>query len=103
MLQEFDVETADELLLVELSVGRPDGGVEDGPHRVFVDVGGRLGQLISEQVNEVLHQVALGHEQVLADMSAVLLQLVLGEEDVEKLLVCLLVRSLHPLFQLVYV
>lgn len=103
MLQEFDVEAADELLLVELSVGRPDCGVEDGPHRVFVDVRGRLGQLISEQVNEVLHQVALGHEQVLADMSAVLLQLVLGEEDVEKLLVRLLVRSLHPLFQLVYV
>ena len=34
-------------------------------------------------------------------MGTVLLQLVLGEEDVEELLVSLLIGRLHPLFQLV--
>mmetsp|Transcript_42520 Transcript_42520/g.56110 ORF Transcript_42520/g.56110 Transcript_42520/m.56110 type:complete len:81 (-) Transcript_42520:1328-1570(-) len=34
-------------------------------------------------------------------MSAVLLELILGEQDVQKLLICLLMRSLHPLFQFV--
>ena len=70
---------------------------------MLVDIRGGLGKFISEQVNKVLHKVTLGHEEVLADVGAVLLQLVLGEEDVEELLVGLLVGRLYPLLQLVYV
>ena len=88
---------------MELGVGRSDGLVKVVPHAVLVDIRCLFGQLVRDQVNQVLHEVALGHEEVLADVGAVLLQLVLGEEDVEELLVGLLVGRLHPLLQLVYV
>ena len=86
---------------MELGIARSDSCVKVGPHRMLVDVRGTLGQLVSEQVDQVLHQVTLGHEQILADVRAVALQLVLGEEDVQELLVSLLMCGLHPLLQLV--
>lgn len=64
---------------------------------MLVDIRCLLGQLVSDQVDQVLHEVSLGHKEVLADVGAVLLQLVLGEEDVEELLVGLLVGRLNPL------
>ena len=68
---------------------------------MLVDIRGGLGKFISEQVNKVLHKVALGHEEVLAYVSTVPLQLVLREQDVQQLLVGLLVRCLDPLLQLI--
>ena len=64
---------------------------------MLIDIRCLLGQLVSDQVDQVLHEVSLGHKEVLADVGAVLLQLVLGEEDVEELLVGLLVGRLNPL------
>ena len=64
---------------------------------MLIDIRCLLGQLVSDQVDQVLHEVSLGHKEVLTDVSAVLLQLVLGEEDVEELLVGLLVGRLNPL------
>lgn len=41
-LQQVDIESGDELLVVELGVARADGGVQVGTHRVFVDFAGWL-------------------------------------------------------------
>lgn len=68
---------------------------------MFVDTVSRLGELVGEQVHQVLHEIALRHEQVLANVSAMSLELVLGEEDVQQLLVGFLMRLLNPLLELV--
>ena len=70
---------------------------------MLVDAVCRFGELIGEQVHQVLHQVALGHQQILTDVNAVPFKLVLIEENVQELLVCFLVGLLNPLFQLVNV
>ena len=42
----------------------------------------RFSELISQQVHQVLHQIALGHQQGLTDVTAMTFKLVLCEEDV---------------------
>ena len=58
-------------------------------------------QFIGEEVNQVLHQVSLRHQQVLPDVDAVAFELELCEEDLEQLLVGFLVGLLDPLLELV--
>lgn len=58
----------------------------------------RLLELLSEQVHEVLHKVALAHQQVLAYVHTVTLQLVFLKQDLKKLGICLLVGLFDPLF-----
>ena len=86
---------------MELGIARSNCSIEICSHSVFVDVRRTFSELIGEKVDKVLHEVTLGHEKVLTDVRAVPLQLVFSEENVQKLLVCLLVRSLHPLLQLI--
>ena len=68
---------------------------------MLIDVRRTFGQLIGKQIDQVLHEISLCHEEVLADVSAVAFQLVLSEEDVQELLVSLFVCRLDPLLQLV--
>ena len=68
---------------------------------MLVDVRRTFGQLVGEQIDQVLHEIPLSHQKVLANVRAVPLKLVLREENVQKLLVCLLMRRLNPLLQLV--
>lgn len=70
---------------------------------MLVDLVCGFGELVGDKVHEILHEVTLGHEEVLADVGAVAFKLILGEQDVQQLLVCLLVCCLHPLLQLVNV
>lgn len=86
---------------MELSVRGADRSVEVRPHRVLVDAVSRFRQLVGQQVHQVLHQVALCHQQVLANVSTVTFELVLREEDVKQLLISLLMGLLNPLFELV--
>ena len=86
---------------MELGVAGSDRSVQVGPHRMLVDIRRTLSQLIGEKVDQVLHEITLGHEQILADMRAVTLQLVLGEEDMQELLVRFLMGGLNPLLQLI--
>ena len=58
-----------------------------------------VAQFLSEQVHQILHEVALSHEQVLANAAAVAFELVLGEQDLEQLLVRHQVRVIHPVLQ----
>ena len=100
-LQQFDIQSTDELLLVELSITRSYRRVKIGSHRMLVDVRRTFGQLVGEQIDQVLHEIPLSHQKVLANVRAVPLKLVLREENVQKLLIGLLVRRLNPLLQLV--
>ena len=87
---------------MKLSIARADCSVQVGTHRVFVDLTGWLLELISQEIDQVLHQVSLGHQQVLPDVCAVALELELFKQYIQQLLVRLLVCLLHPLLQLVY-
>lgn len=88
---------------MELSIARSNRSVQIATHRVLVDIRGLFGKLIRQQINQVFHKVALRHEQVLSNVGAVLFKLVLGEEDMQQLLVGFFVRGLHPDLELGYV
>ena len=68
---------------------------------MLVNVRRTFGQFVRQEINEVLHEVALSHEQVLTDVRAVTLQLILREQDVKELLIGLLMSCLYPLLQLI--
>ena len=62
-----------------------------------------LVEFVSKQHDQVLHQIALPHQQVLPNVHAVSLQLVLVKQDSQKLLIGHLMSCLDPLLQLIYV
>jgi len=70
---------------------------------VLVDLTGRILQFVGEQIHQVLHEVALPHQQILPDTIAVTFELVLTEQEVEQLLVRLQMRIVYPLLQPVQV
>lgn len=61
----------------------------------------RFSQFIRKQIDKVLHKITLCHEQILAYVGTVALELILGEQDVQELLVGFFVRRLYPLFKLI--
>lgn len=71
------------------------------PHELVpVDLRSRVIQLLVKQIHQVLHEVSLSHEQVLADAVTVTLKFILCEEDLQKLLVCYLVSVVHPILKM---
>ena len=68
---------------------------------MLINVRSRFSQLVCKQIYEVLHKIALSHEQILAYVGAMALQLVLSEQNVQQLLVSFFVRRLYPLFKLI--
>ena len=67
---------------MELGVGGSYRCVQVSAHCMLVYTICRFSELISQQVHQILHQIALGHQQVLTDVTAMTFKLVLCEEDV---------------------
>jgi len=68
---------------------------------MLVDLACLLLQFIGQEVDQVLHQVTLSHQEVLPDVDAVSFELKFLEEDVQELSVGLDVGLFDPLLQLV--
>jgi hypothetical protein len=101
VVQQFDIKTIKKLRCVELCVARSYRCIKERSECVFVELTCCLLQLFSQQIHEVLHQVTLSHQEVFADVHAVAFELILLEQNLQKLCICFLMCLFDPLFELV--